>query len=240
MNPPITIATWNVERPNRTTGREKERVMRINAELKSHAADILVLTETNDCISPGEGYFPCSSTLLERDHDGYDYKEGERRVSIYSRFPLARRLKVTNPHTTVCACYKTPFGSLAVYGCIIGICGNRNRGFRGDLQQQLDDLSLLHQQEDHLCYAGDFNLTFCDTYYSYSEGKELVEDSFSKIGLRLLTRDIPENVDHIAISESFLPHASTPPEWECWNVDERLARPRPLSDHKGVSVTLRC
>lgn len=240
MNPPITIATWNVERPNRTTGREKERVLRINAELKNHPADILILTETNDCISPGEGYSQCSSTPLERDHDAYDYKEGERRVSIYSRFPLERRLKVTNPDTTVCALYATPFGSLAVYGCIIGILGSRNHGFRVDLQQQLNDLSLLKQQEAHICYAGDFNMTFCDTYYSHSEGKLLLEDSFLKLGLKLLTRDIPENVDHIAISESFLPHASIQPEWSCWNVDGRMARPRLLSDHKGVIITLRC
>jgi endonuclease/exonuclease/phosphatase family metal-dependent hydrolase len=240
MNSSITIGTWNVERPNRSTGRENARVVRINTELDHHPADIMVLTETNDCVSPGEGYSRSSSSLLARDHDGYTYEEGERRVSIYSRFPLVKRLEVTNPDTTVCARYATPFGPLTVYGCIIGILGNRDRGFRVDLQQQMNDLSRLNEEEDHLCYVGDFNLTFCDGYYSHSEGKEQLEDVFSKLGFTLLTRDIPENVDHIAISDSFLAHASALPEWTCWNVEQRMARPRLFSDHTGVMVTLRC
>jgi len=238
MNSSITIATWNVERPNCRTRREKERVVRINTELKHHPADILVLTETNDCISPGEGYSQCSSRHLGGDHDGYTYEEGERRVSIYSRFPLEKRLEVTNPDTTVCARYATPSGPLTVYGCIIGILGNRDRGFRVDLHQQLNELARLDPQEDHLCYAGDFNLTFCDGYYSHREGKELLEALFRKLGIQLLTRHIPENVDHIAISDSFLPYPSALPDCVCWNVEERMTRPHLLSDHKGVMVTL--
>lgn len=52
MNAQLKIATWNVERPNLTKGKERERAKAINAELKNRPADILILTETNECIVP--------------------------------------------------------------------------------------------------------------------------------------------------------------------------------------------
>lgn len=230
MNTQLKIATWNVDRPNLT--RKKERVQPIIDELINHSADILILTETNDCIAPGGNYFECSSLPLEPERDGYPYEKGERRVSIYSRYAIEKRLEVTNPYTTACAVFRTPHGLLTVYGCIIGILGNRDGGFDVDLDQQMHDLSLLEKEGHRLCYAGDFNVTFCDKYYPHEKGKVLLEEFFSKKKVDLLTRDIPENVDHIAISESFGPYTSRLPEWECWNKDKKL------SDHKGVIVTL--
>jgi len=220
----LRIATWNVERPTLFSN----RVPAINAELKKVAADIFILTETNSCISPGEGYSVCSTLPLAPDKDGDYYKQGELRVSIYSVFPIKESLPVTNPDTTVCALIDTPYGPLAVYGCIIGIHG-RGKGFDIDLQQQIEDLSLLSKQHQ-VCYAGDFNVSFCDKYYTKKEAKKLLEESFSKYTMRNLTADIPANIDHIAISEAFLKGTSI--QKSCWNEEKKL------SDHKGVMVTL--
>ena len=224
MNAPLRIATWNVERPTRFS----HKVPAINAALKELAAEIVVLTETNTCIVPGDGYYVCSTLPLAPDKDGEYYKQGELRVSIYSVFPIIGQLPVSNPETTVCALIDTPYGQLAVYGCIIGIHG-RGKGFDIDLKQQVEDLSQIAQLHP-VCYTGDFNVSFCDSYYTKKEAKELLEKSFSTFGMKNLTADIPETIDHIVISESFLANASV--QHSCWNEDKKL------SDHKGVKVTL--
>ena len=219
----LRIATWNVERPTRFL----KRVTEINAVLKNLGADIIILTETNDCISPGEGYSVCSTPPLAPDHDEDYYKQGERRVSIYSVFPVKAQLPITNSHS-VCALIDTPGGQLAVYGCIIGIHG-RGEGFDLDLKEQIADLSQITRQQK-VCYAGDFNLSFCDNYYTKKAAKVLLEEAFSKYGIKNLTADIQMNIDHIAMSESILPGVSV--QYNCWNEDKSL------SDHKGIMVTL--
>lgn len=234
MNVPLKIATWNVERPNRTTGKEKERVNAINAELKKHPTDILILTETNECISPENIEHVHHSDPLEKEAGGSYYKGGERRVSIWSRYPIIETLNVKNSLTTVCAVIQTPFGNLAVFGCIIGIHG-RGKGFDTDLQDQMEDLRRFEEAGYNICYAGDFNLSY-DSYYTKKSAKNQLIDLFSSLKMKNLTEDIPENIDHIVISTSFLP--TTTIEKECWNQDKKKARPLVLSDHKGVAVTL--
>jgi len=46
----MKIATWNVERPTRFSS----KVAAINTALKEIAADIIVLTETNACITAAD------------------------------------------------------------------------------------------------------------------------------------------------------------------------------------------
>jgi hypothetical protein len=235
MNTQLKIATWNVERPNLTTERQREKANAINAELKKHPADIFILTETNECISPGTDYVHHSEPL-DKDAGGDYYEDGERRVSIWSVYPIIERLKVKNSLTTACAVLKTPFGNLAVFGCIIGIHGIRD-GFDTDLKDQMEDLTRFAALGYNICYAGDFNLSFCDSYYTKKTARSQLNDLFSAIRMKNLTADIPENIDHIVISESFLP--ISPIEKECWNQDKKIAVPIVLSDHKGLIVTLR-
>lgn len=234
MNVPLKIATWNVERPNLTTGKEKERVNAINAELKKHPTDILILTETNECISPGAVYYVHHSEPLDKEAGGNYYKDGERRISIWSMYPVIETLTVKNPLTTACAVIQTPFGNLAVFGCIIGIHG-RGKGFDTDLQDQMEDLRRFEEAGYNICYTGDFNLSY-DRYYTKKSAKNQLIDLFSSLKMKNLTADIPENIDHIVISDSFLLTSTI--EKECWNQDKKKARPIVLSDHKGVAVTL--
>ena len=235
MNAQFTIATWNVERPNLTMEKEKERVNAINAELKKHPADILILTETNECITPENIEYVHHSEPLEKEAGGNYYKEGERRVSIWSVHPIIETLKVKNSLTSACAVIQTPLGNLAVFGCIIGIHG-RGKGFDTDLQDQMADLRRFQEAGYNICYAGDFNMSFCDSFYTKKSARSQLSVLFSTLKMKNLTADIPENIDHIVISESFRPISSF--EKECWNKDKKNACPIVLSDHKGVAVTL--
>jgi len=230
----LRIATWNVERPNLTTERQSDKVNAINAELKKYPSDIFILTETNVCISPGLDHVQHSEPL-EKEAGGNYYQEGERRVSIWSVYPIIERLKVKNPLTTTCAVLQTPFGNLAVFGCIIGIHGIRD-GFDTDLQDQIEDLRRFVAAGYNICYAGDFNLSFCDSYYTKTSARSQLNDLFSILKMKNLTAGIPQMIDHIVVSESILLHSSV--QTECWNTDKETARPIVLSDHKGVVVTL--
>jgi hypothetical protein len=214
--------------------RQRERVNAINAELKKHPADIFILTETNECISPGTGYHVHHSEPLDNEAGGNYYKKGERRISIWSVYPIIDILKVKNPLTAACAVFQTPVGNLAVFGCIIGIHGIRD-GFDTDLHDQIEDIRRFAAEGHNICYAGDFNLSFCDSYYTKISERNQLNELFSTLMMKNLTAEIPEMIDHIVVSESFVPTSAI--EIECWNMNKKAALPR-LSDHKGVAVTI--
>ena len=123
---------------------------------------------------------------------------------------------------------KTESGNLLVYGTIIGVLGNRRQSFRDDLVKQLADFSRITSQGRSLCIAGDFNCSFYDDYYFTSSGRESILQNFSENHIRLLTNQIPECIDHIAVTESFLNGSTF--QAEEWNSDKTL------SDHKGIAV----
>lgn len=225
----LTIATWNVQRPTLRA----YRVPALNAELEKFKPNIIVLTETNECISLGAGYYVHHSDPLDKEAGGNYYKDGERRISIWSMYPIIETLKVKNPLTTACAVIQTPFGNLAVFGCIIGIHGIRDE-FDKDLKDQIDDLTKFAAEGYKICYAGDFNLSFCDSYYTKISARTQLNNLFSTLKMKNLTSKIPEMIDHIVISETFFSEVLIPPK--LWNEEKRKGK---LSDHKGVMVTLR-
>lgn len=217
MERPITIATWNVERPHE----HSSSVPAINAVLARYSPDILVLTETHECIVPGPGYQVLHSDPLDNENGGTTYRKGERRVSIWTKFPLVKHLAVTDPLTTA--------GPLAVFGCIMGVKG-RGEGFDRDLMNQMVDLRRL-AREYPVCYAGDLNLSFSDNYYTKKSARSQLGVLFSLLKKRNLTAEVPENIDHIIVSEAFFRDTAGPVT--CWNEDKKL------SDHKGVMVAVR-
>ena len=74
----MKIATWNIERPTESGKRNKAIIQQLN-EID---ADILILTESNHFIHLGGNYKYFHTSLLSANF----YKEGERRVSIYSKY----------------------------------------------------------------------------------------------------------------------------------------------------------
>ena len=217
----MKIATWNIERPNKSTFKKKSIIQC----LKIINADILILTETNEIINWGETYNYFHTSKLEESY----YKEGERRVSIYSKYNSVEDIRTFREDTAICKKLKTPFGDLVVYGTVIGIHGNRRKSFNTDLDEQLLDFDRI-AKNNNFCICGDLNMTFSDNYYFTIEGRQKLNDSFEHLNLINLTANIPENIDHIVLTRTFIGEKEI--KIGTWNLDKKL------SDHIGVVVEL--
>jgi len=217
----MKIATWNIERPNKSS-KQNQSIIECLTKI---SADILILTETNEIMDLGCTYHYFHTSKLEEPY----YKKGERRVSIYSKYDDAGNIKTFRDDTSICKVLKTPFGDLAVYGTVIGIHGNRRPSFITDLDEQLIDFNRI-ADTNSFCICGDLNMSFSDNYYHTKEGRRKFVTSFEQLNLINLTANIPENIDHIVISRTFIGARQT--KIETWNKDKTL------SDHIGVAVEI--
>lgn len=218
----MKIATWNVERL-----RHRKALNEISACCERVAADILVLTETDERIKLP--YRNCVHTARAIEEDPTLYSPSENRVAIYTDFDIIRQHPTFNGHTAICAVLDTPVGPLAVYGTIIGVYGNRHKSFLPDLRAQVVDFSRLSRQAP-LCICGDFNCSFADNFCFTHSGRDDLLRSFSDNRISLLTKNVPECIDHIALSTSLVGDEGV--AIEEWNMDFKL------SDHKGIAVTI--
>ena len=214
----MTIATWNVERLKHGADKIAEACKAINA-------DILVLTETDERLELP--YSHCFTT--ERDKMQL-YRETERRVIVYTNYPEIKRYSMYDSTRSLCVGLDTEYGKLLVYGIVIGPFGNRHPSFLEDARSQAKDFELVAQAGMNLCYIGDFNCSFSDNYYFTGKGREVILDTLNKNGLRLVTAEQPECVDHIALTAGMTD--GTEMLIEEWNQDKQL------SDHKGILVKL--
>ena len=82
----MKIATWNIERPTKND----KKIPLILDILKTVNADILILTETNEFLSLDNDYNCFHSTNAKESF----YTEGEKRVSIYSKYNSIDRKSV--------------------------------------------------------------------------------------------------------------------------------------------------
>ena len=219
----LKIATWNLKRPRHSSARN----LKIIEELRKVNADILVLTETNSIINPGSEYQQVSTTALSKSNSTY-YGEGEVRTTIWSKSAATQQAITYDPDTSVCILFPTALGELNVYGTVIGVFGNRNPSFLVDLRKQISDWK--HLAKNGICVVGDFNLSFADSYYFTKVGRQLITDCFEELKIKNLTHDIKNNIDHIAISESFVNGAKF--DTGIWNEGKKL------SDHQGVWAVL--
>ena len=217
----MKIATWNLERPTKN-GRKKPWILE---ELKKINADILVLTETNTFIELGEEYFVKHSTKDTQDY----FKEGERRVSVFSKYPIIEEFETFRADTSVSVSLQTPKGELIIYGTVIGNRGNKGFNFKEDLESQLVDFERLSINKN-FCIAGDFNISFSDSYYTIKESRDKLKTAFQKIGLEILTEKLEKNIDHIVLTRAF--KGKSEPKIGIWNEDKNL------SDHKGVWIEI--
>ncbi len=217
----MKIATWNLERPSKTTRHNKA----IIDCLEKIDADIFILTESNELINLGDNY----NCFHSSKPGEFFYKDGERRVSIYSKFSLIGHFETFRNDTSICVQFETPFGDLAVYGTVIGIYRNRRKSFIEVLDQQLSDFGKI-AKSGNFCIAGDLNISFSDNYYFTKEGRQKLNSSFKELNLVNLTANIPQNIDHIIMTRTFIGEKNV--NIETWNLDKTL------SDHIGVSVEL--
>jgi len=217
----MRIATWNLERPT-INGKKTSTIVET---LKEINADIFVLTETDEFIEIGSEYFVRHS---EKDKQDY-FREGERRVSIFSKYPIIKELETFRADTSLCVALETPKGELFIYGTVIGNWGNKGYNFKEDLEAQLLDFNRL-SIDKNFCVAGDFNISFSDSYYTVKESRAKLKTTFENLGLKILTENLLENVDHIVLPGNFYDGSKL--KMGSWNEIKNL------SDHKGVWIEI--
>lgn len=215
----MKIATWNIERL-----KKKKFLNLILDEIKSVDADILILTEY-DQLELTDYQFKTETKELPSDE--FNYSKTERRVVIFSKYPILKIYETYDSLTSCCAELETPKGNLIVYGTIVGILGNRDKTFSEELEMQTEDIQKF-TQVDNFCLAGDLNMSFSDNYYFTNTGRNSFLECFQKNNLINLTEKIKENIDHIVISQNFIKESEV--DIFEWNIDKSL------SDHKGIYV----
>ena len=219
----MKIATWNVARPTKNS----KRIPEILDHIKNVDADILVLTETNDFLDLGNSYNCFYSSKPEEDI----FKEGEKRIAIYSKYPAIGPIETFRSDTSICINFDTPIRHIAVYGTIIGNTGNKSKDFIIDLNAQLNDFDRIGKT-NNLCICGDLNTSFSDNYYFTNEGRDKLNKAFETLELLNLTAGIHENIDHIILPKKLIDNKNI--------VNGKWNKPvdKKLSDHMGVFVII--
>lgn len=218
----MRIATWNIERLKHN----KQRELMLQ-EIEKVNADILILTETDSRLKPDYPY--CFQTPPLGDETEIRYRDTENRITVFSKYGSIGSYKTHDELSSICVELETENGSLLVYGTIIGIYGNRNESFYPELIKQMDDIKRLTACGKKLCVVGDYNLSFCDNYYFTDKGRQLVIKTFDECGIEIITKGLPQCIDHIAISKDFFRDVIAVSEW---NMDKSL------SDHKGSIIEI--
>lgn len=216
----MKIATWNLERL------PKRKLDLILNQIREVDADIWVFTETHECLQLGEEFNMVASQALPMAHERQNYRIGEYRVQIFSKYPIIKTLAVTDPYTSICADIETPFGRLRVYGTIVGTLGGKKPPFKQQLEQQLADWITLGTGLP-LCIAGDLNTIFTGVVYPSHWAIQTLNEAFQELNLTNTTAQLQNCVDHIILTTQFC--QETPFQIQTWNTDLKL------SDHRGVA-----
>jgi hypothetical protein len=91
----LTVATWNVARPRVST---KRRNSLIADHIGRVEADVWILTETHDSVTPGPEHRSVSTNGLDRPG-----APGERWVTIWTRLPVEPLPATSDPVRSVAA-----------------------------------------------------------------------------------------------------------------------------------------
>ncbi|MES1200078.1 MAG: endonuclease/exonuclease/phosphatase family protein [Pseudomonadota bacterium] len=238
----LRIGTWNVEyADNEATNARRREVMR------RYPADIWILTETRDALSPG----PDFAAVHSEPRPPYGQRasaSGARWVSIWTRLPTLQRATVSDPERTVAALLETTLGPLTVYGTVMPWADDKGRmGEREDAKRwsehhrviplQIADWLELRKTNPGvpLCVAGDFNtdMLTCASYGT-RKGIEMLRGGLASVGLSCVTAElcakslVSPPIDHIALPTIW--RSSLVAAWE-----GKAGSPR-LSDHSGMVV----
>lgn len=242
----MILANWNL---NHAT--ESWRQAAIRSKLKDINADIFVLTETRDSISPGQAFTCAASSTRSKT-----LKEGESWVEIWSRMPVVKKqLPTTDSEFSAAATISLPDGTpLVVFGTVLPWRGYKWKdhpssgsvAYEAALGVQRRDWQRLEREEGgSLCVVGDFNQDLSHKHFYWSRrGYELLHATLDKCRLiattgdpidpvRKLTNGAEACIDHICVSQIIagrqvgVSHSWSP------EIDGTV-----LSDHPGVWIEL--
>lgn len=74
------------------------------------------------------------------------------------------------------------------------------------------------------------NVFFSGYAYPSHYARNILNETFEKLKMENLTKEINKNVDHIIISKEFIRNKKT--KIEMWNIDKKM------SDHIGICLTI--
>lgn len=239
MSQKIRIATWNVERPKKMGYKAQEKNSVIIQKLNEIKAHIWILTETNTIIKP-EGDYHDAATPHPSHHD-----DGENRTTIWSCWPVKRRLNTFEATTAVCREIETLAGALLVYGTIITYHGDKGptgqsrvweEHYKSIENHQLD-WARLNQEGMALCVAGDFNETLKGRmWYGTKEGRKLLQEALDRNNLVSITAQLDTYcIDHICLSQNWAKYVC---DKGFWSAPTYPNLKKQVSDHKGFWVDL--
>ncbi len=244
----IRIATWNLDRPRFSEAKRRELLIH-TIQSESIRADVWILTETHASISPG----PEFSVVTTEEPDPL-HELGESWVSIWSRFPIERIGKTSDPSRAVAVrIVPEKARPLLIYGTVLPWVGSPWRdipskdgaAFSAALAAQLSDWVFLQRSNPQCDFVlgGDLNQDLSSAhYYGSRQNKALLRFALNTAKLVCLTAadldPVPKHapthasIDHICISTG-LTLAGLPVSWPI------LKKPQKnLSDHFGVFVDL--
>lgn len=223
----MKILSWNLERPNNNPNSEKN-IFIIDCIAKLDP-DIIFLTETNSSIIL-QNYFIYQSTELPNLHENQEYKNGENRVTIFSKFTIEKMFKTYDAYTAICCQINAPFGKLVLYGSIIGSFGGKDNHFENDLKNQKFEIEGLAKNQN-LIYSGDFNITFSGYPYPSKIKAFEMNDFFNSNSLINLTSENKDSVTHIVTSQDIVDDKTVTLEMDEIN--------RKISDHNLVMIEIK-
>lgn len=240
----MKIANWNVDHASENWRREA-----LEAWMRRSPADIWVLTESRDSLTPGASYVPIAASTPGKRGDN-----DERWVTIWSRLPGARSLAPRDEEFAACATIAVPGGDrVTVYGSVLPWHGSVWRGIRSAEGAAFAAALDLHAADwrhlrssaasTPLVVTGDFNQDLSGKHYYGSRlNRVALENALKSCGLRAKTRHPADPVraatsgeraciDHICVTDGISDSSI---------VEVGAAMPmqdgRPLSDHPVVWI----
>ena len=170
-NSTIRIGTLNVEYATKRWNRDQLAI------LNDEAADIWVLTDTHRNIDLSQTHTPIESTQRPTRR-GKAATEGSTWVTLWTRFPCLRTIRVPDSRRMVATDLNTPYGPLAVAGVALPWHSDRGDGptdpkpknwveHRRVIRTELPELLETMRRESEggrMARAGDFNSQLASPY----------------------------------------------------------------------------
>jgi len=236
----LRIGTWNVEYAY------PKRLEAIRQVLATHPADIWILTETHDDLTPAG----CSHRAhsLPRPKNWNGIRSGSRWVSIWSTFPILETIALEGSDRERTLVVKLATGSdrpLLVYGTVLPWKGDRG-AFNWDehhrviQQQSLEWQAIAAQFPDaDLVIAGDYN-TDMGTGRHYGTKRGIADLNRNLSECKLYCATAPEHLPPDILPYPPIDHIALPSAWRgrtriasAWPADRKTH-----SDHSGLVLQI--
>lgn len=222
----MKILSWNLERPKNISNSDKNIIITDLIQILN--PDILFLTETNSAIE-FKNYFVHQSVELPKLHDNQEYKVGENRISIFSKFQIEEVIETYDAYTAICCIVNSPIGKLTLYGSIIGSFGGKDKYFKKDLEFQKYEIARLAKSQN-LIYSGDFNISFSGFAYPSKSVILEMSDFFTSNSLVNITNGNENSAIQVVTSSEILKDKKLS--------QEMVEIDRKISDHNLIIVEM--